>query len=308
MWAPTRPDFSSIAEAIFELEIPDSEWLPRTFAAMQRSMPGVTDGVVGILPGSGSRELTAAWGSTGAILENGAKFFRQQKPTYLSTRTAHPVATDWQLFGDTARAFPHTEWLRQRGFPDCFTFGAPRAGEASVGGAFLLPDRAERWPQALVDEWALVVRALTTGARLRANTRAAEGVFALDGRALDVSEAAHGDRELLRDFVRRLMRARGSSRDRENPLSARRGGRWVLLDRFESDGRHVVVAHALESPAGTLSAREQQVAELLAEGQSHKGIAATLDVSVGTVGSYAHRIYKKLGVETRVALARALSR
>ncbi|MBI4606696.1 MAG: response regulator transcription factor [Planctomycetes bacterium] len=48
-----------------------------------------------------------------------------------------------------------------------------------------------------------------------------------------------------------------------------------------------------------LSEREQQVLELLAKGLLYKQIAAKLDISMGTVRTYAQRIYEKLQVHTR---------
>ena len=58
---------------------------------------------------------------------------------------------------------------------------------------------------------------------------------------------------------------------------------------------------------GGLTATERQVAELVAEGKSNKEVAAALFVTVKTVEANLSRIYAKLGIRSRAALARELS-
>jgi DNA-binding NarL/FixJ family response regulator len=74
-----------------------------------------------------------------------------------------------------------------------------------------------------------------------------------------------------------------------------------------------LIEHALRSRAqrsehaarfdDILTQREQQVMFLVAEGLSNKEIAMRLDLSEGTVKIYLHKIYKKLPVSNRIALA-----
>jgi DNA-binding NarL/FixJ family response regulator len=52
-------------------------------------------------------------------------------------------------------------------------------------------------------------------------------------------------------------------------------------------------------PEAQLSEREQQVLEALAKGLLYKQIAAQMQISMGTVRTYAQRIYEKLHVHTR---------
>jgi len=55
-----------------------------------------------------------------------------------------------------------------------------------------------------------------------------------------------------------------------------------------------------------LSKRERQIAELAAQGFSDLNIAMQLDVCEATVGSHLYRIYKRLGIHSRVELAQKL--
>jgi DNA-binding NarL/FixJ family response regulator len=53
-----------------------------------------------------------------------------------------------------------------------------------------------------------------------------------------------------------------------------------------------------------LSAREQEVFQLIARGEPVKRIARTLDLSISTLYTHRRRIFEKLGVSSNVALAR----
>lgn len=59
--------------------------------------------------------------------------------------------------------------------------------------------------------------------------------------------------------------------------------------------------------SGTLSRREQEVAVLVAEGLTNAEIAARLTVSVRTVTSHLDHIYTRLGIGSRMALARQVA-
>jgi two-component system nitrate/nitrite response regulator NarL len=57
-----------------------------------------------------------------------------------------------------------------------------------------------------------------------------------------------------------------------------------------------------------LSEREQQIVALLCKGLSNKSIGQKLNVSEGTIKGHLHRIYAKLGVQSRYALIVAFHR
>ena len=56
-----------------------------------------------------------------------------------------------------------------------------------------------------------------------------------------------------------------------------------------------------------LSPREREVMLLAGKGLANKAIALKLDVAEGTIKLHLHRVYQKLGIKSRFALA-ALSR
>lgn len=82
------------------------------------------------------------------------------------------------------------------------------------------------------------------------------------------------------------------------------------LGRFKIDGSAYAVRRdqragdtASADLAQTLTVRELEVAALVATGRGNKQIAAKLHISEHTVSSYLNRIYSKLGMHNRSAVA-----
>jgi two-component system nitrate/nitrite response regulator NarP len=82
-----------------------------------------------------------------------------------------------------------------------------------------------------------------------------------------------------------------------------RGGRWI-------DGG--IVQRAIDmakkgatdrGPLARLTVRERAIAQLVGQGLRNREIGAELGLTEGTVKVSLHRIYEKLGIETRVELA-----
>jgi DNA-binding NarL/FixJ family response regulator len=61
--------------------------------------------------------------------------------------------------------------------------------------------------------------------------------------------------------------------------------------------------HVRTIPGGSLSRREQEIAQLLLSGETNRGIAAELGVSEHTVKVQLGRLYAKVGVTSRLELA-----
>ena len=68
------------------------------------------------------------------------------------------------------------------------------------------------------------------------------------------------------------------------------------------------VARATGAGAGALTAREQEIAELVASGRTTREVAEQLVLSPRTIEAHLRAIYGKLGVRSRVELTRQLAR
>jgi len=120
-------------------------------------------------------------------------------------------------------------------------------------------------------------------------------------RALDSIEPAPESRANgLTELAGELMR-----RVREASLPADQGTH-VLMD-LESDGvRCVLVRTSATHDVPLLSPREQEIARMIARGLPNKTIAAVLEISTWTVGTYLRRMFAKLHVSSRAALVAQL--
>lgn len=72
---------------------------------------------------------------------------------------------------------------------------------------------------------------------------------------------------------------------------------------FRGDSRALVCLQCRKAPSSDLSFRERQLVELVAQGKANKEIAYELHLSEGTVKEYLNRIFRKLQVTNRTALA-----
>ena len=159
--------------------------------------------------------------------------------------------------------------------------------------------------------------ALATAARGRALLAGARGETELAVAACERALAEHARSPVpLRDGS---YAARPRERCNAGPSSAprrakRSDGRSA---RFEELGAEPWAARARadlariggrRSSAGVLTPAERRVADLVAEGRSNKEIAATLFVTPKTVETQLSRMYRKLGVHSRTALARHLGK
>jgi DNA-binding NarL/FixJ family response regulator len=82
-------------------------------------------------------------------------------------------------------------------------------------------------------------------------------------------------------------------------------GRWSLIERFESDGRRVLVARRNAPSARknhALNEREQKVVALLALGHSMKLCAYELGRAESTTSEVARSALRKMGVRSRAEL------
>ena len=120
-------------------------------------------------------------------------------------------------------------------------------------------------------------------------------------RASSAKESAPGDEiiETVRHLVKQVERRLPDGRTCRDLAP-----HDVLLDMRVDDVRFVMIKVSPESRAAHahLSPREQEIVRMVAAGHPNKVIAAVLDISCWTVGTYLRRIFAKLGVGSRAAM------
>lgn len=88
----------------------------------------------------------------------------------------------------------------------------------------------------------------------------------------------------------------------------------VVLDTVLDGVRYSLVRRAVAEeplagePLAPLSAREREIARMVAKGYTNKTMAAVLGISPWTVDTHLRRIYRKLAVSSRSAMVTRLAR
>ena len=114
------------------------------------------------------------------------------------------------------------------------------------------------------------------------------------GRVSDAARARMAAGRMLGD-IGELQRARAAFLECGAPR---------LADRAASELRRLGLrVPRAGARTGTLSAREQEIAELVGSGRTNRQIASELHLSESTVENHLSRIYRKLGISSRAALA-----
>ena len=171
-----------------------------------------------------------------------------------------------------------------------------------------------------LDAWEAAARrldrawALAHATRCRGLVAAAKGDVAaavsLLAAAVEQHEAV-GDpfgraRALLALGVTR-RRARQKRPAREAIDFARAGFEEIGAEGWAEQARRELGAIGGRTRSEGLSAAEQRVADLVANGRTNAEVAAALFLSERTVASHLTRVYAKLGIRSRTELARKLS-
>src|SRR5690606_38804763 len=144
--------------------------------------------------------------------------------------------------------------------------------------------------------------------RLRPETQAAAWLDA-SGRVLDAEGDAVADRAALRRHALAIERARRAGKDDpEAALASWRAlveGRWTVVERFESDGRRLLIARRNEPETWrlyALSEAERKVVAFLRLSHPAKLIAYELGYSEVMVSRLTQSALRKLGLRTRAEL------
>lgn len=236
--------------------------------------------------------------------------FRVQSQTvlgFLAVSCGDAVEADRDL-----RALP--AWLHANGWHEPTDFAWANAIEAMVGigdldEAAVWLERYEHLAERSTSPWALA-----TAARGRGLLCEAEGNLEGAREALGRALAEHA--RMCCPFERgRTLLALGSVRRRAREKRAARETLDEASRTFDSLGASLWAARAQDElariggrpPASSnLTTTEARLAALAADGLSNKEIAASLHMSVHTVEAHLTRIYRKLGIRSRAALARRL--
>ena len=208
-------------------------------------------------------------------------------------------------------AFARTEEMREPGL----TRFVPDLVEALVGVGRL--DEAEEqltWFAVNADR---LERSSARGgaARCRGFLAAARGDAAAALSCFERALAHHDAAPIPFDRARTLL-ALGSARRRAKERRAARAALEEARDVFRSleariwegrAGAELARIGGRAPSAGELTPAERRVAELVAAGRTNKEVAVALYLSTRTVEGHLSRVYDKLGVRSRVELARKLA-
>ncbi|MFE1166321.1 LuxR C-terminal-related transcriptional regulator [Nocardiopsis sp. NPDC058789] len=203
------------------------------------------------------------------------------------------------------------------GHPTMRLLTAPHFVEAAVrtgktGWARASQAGYRGWAEAVESPSALALAARGDGLLATGEEAADHFETALDlHRACGDDDVEHARTQLL--FGASLRRSRLPGRAREHLYNAletfeRFGARlWVRQTRAEL--RAIGTAErGPESPAtGDLTAQQQQIAQLVAEGATNREVAAHMFISPRTVEHHLRGIFRRLNIRSRVDLARLLN-
>jgi DNA-binding NarL/FixJ family response regulator len=323
-----RRDLLSIIEAAYDLDAKEDAWLAKLAESVRANVPFRTVGVVvngydisdasradlalnGVAQAADDLErLDACWRGLAAFYEHDPARIRA---TY---------GTLDQGLGLDARAPGNDRlvaFLRTLKLGDVYGVNARNpSGQGCLIGIYLpegfapIPDATRRMfgriARHLAAAYRLRRRAPQTGA-LDGGLPGVDAVLATDGTIEEAAGAARTAeaREALRRSAEALAVARGRKRfeDPDEAIAAWKAlvdARWSLVDHFERDGSHYLVARRNDckvAPMATLTHRERQVAALAAMGYSNKEIAYDLGIATSTVGVLVSRALARLGLRSR---------
>jgi DNA-binding CsgD family transcriptional regulator len=321
-------DLVSVVERAYDLDSDTETWLAGILEAAQPLLDSGF-GLVGYAFDAKAEHLSApvivsrgvdsdSIEATARLLMNAPKAMVDR--TYLSSRV---VATASEATGLGEKLAEFEPWMRYAaplGMVD--NLGIKARGQDPGQGCMLhaIRDTICRTSRTERRLWERIAAHISAGLRLRwalergaeASRGQSEAILRPDGQLAHAESAAEppSRRDVLRDAVKRLERARGATRrtEPEVALELWRGlvaGRWTLIDQYEENGRRYLVARRNDPEhldPRALTPRERQVAHLVAQGQSNKLIAYTLGLSLSTVGTHIAAAKRKLGVSSRSEL------
>lgn len=322
-------DVLELVEALYDVDAPQKKWLRRIAERTQAAFPQSSIGAYALTYDASDVEK-ASFGKpvvVGTDDDAVMRLLTKEVPPFYRSRP-HLVEAIFRRVGYG----PSTQLPFQPGDAETVHRMLARAGVGEILGingvnidgrsvhAGVLVSK----PLKSVDPTALARLSthFAAGARLRRRLEAgketpvdaAEAVLDEDGKVLHASGKAklREARAALSDAAARLGRLKKQTRrDPERALAQWRAlvdARWSLVDHFEKDGKHFVLAERNDpalGPLALLSDRELQVVALAAVGHANKMIAYELGIAVSTVGVLLSRAAARVGAKSRSALVDA---
>lgn len=326
-----------LIEAAYDLEKPDSDWLP---SLLDAGGPILDHGL-----GVAADEFTLTPRSEGADIAIHTMHLRSLPPDFparvaesmvglspevIASLNSHGLAT---TLSDASKGYAAevAGALRILGYADLLGMLAIDPSGAGVRIVAplsevtrLTPKRRERWQMlgAHIAAAYRLRRALTAEGgqpRIDSTELPHEAEAILDANGFRIVESAGRAQEAnasaaLRRAARRVDRARGKLREADPGRAlmswkALVSGRWSIVDWFDSDGRRFVLAMpnppGLQDPRG-LTMQERQVVRYVLLGETNKLIAYSLGLSPGRVSGLLKSAMRKRGVTTRTQLVEKL--
>jgi DNA-binding CsgD family transcriptional regulator len=208
----------------------------------------------------------------------------------------------------------HPSWEagRRGGLTDVFTavgFASPTLGCAI---SFPIGTPPAALPRPVRSGLARLAAHLGAAYRLRIRSRGdGEAVLTPNGAVLHACGDAEprGARERLREAAKKIAYAKRESK--HDPVAgltfwtAMVEGRWTLVERTDSDGKRLVIAHRNEPHTvehRALSKRERIVLERASLGSPLRYVAYELGLAESTVSETLARAIRKLGIRSRAEL------
>jgi DNA-binding CsgD family transcriptional regulator len=327
-----------LVEVAYDLEISDSNWLPTiidTGAPLLDQGLGIIafDFVYPPADGGGAQLVFNAT-HLHSLAEDYPKRFdaaRSLIPPGVFQKVAPPgFAGTWS---EMSRDYPEISKavLEALGCADLLGLSASDPNGVGVHINVPLPEASRLTPK-VRERWQMLGAHIASAFRLRQGLkmlaedsshaptdlpRNAEAVLDLENfRVVGQADCAEANHVLktLRGAARSVDRARGALR-REDPQKALEiwksliGGRWTMVDWFDTDGRRFALAipnsPKLGDPRG-LTEQESQVVNYLLLGDTSKLIAYRLGLSASRVSGLLRSAMRKLGVTSRIQLLEKL--
>lgn len=108
---------------------------------------------------------------------------------------------------------------------------------------------------------------------------------------------------VLQSAVRELGRQAGAGVSRQTLVELAGAGNGYRIEIYAGDPPLALASRRSSSVFAGLTAREHEVASLVAEGFANRDIAGRLFIAEATVKDHVHNILRKTGLRTRAAIA-----